>query len=117
MIAADTIIKYANQNETTYKPKIVGLLAFDTPFYGVHDDVFSKAALGRAGKVTQGLSGTISLLSTAASASGILSATKTTTSTASKLRKWGLVAGMATVCVAGVAYYHKSFRYKVRIES
>ncbi|CAG8715751.1 8408_t:CDS:2, partial [Cetraspora pellucida] len=43
---ADTILKYASQNDPT-PPKIIGLFAFDTPYYGVHERVFSKAALER----------------------------------------------------------------------
>ena len=79
------------------------MIAFDTPFYGVHDNVFSEAALERAGKVTKNIGGAFSLIKAAAS---VVSAPQKTNS--SGWGKLGLVAGVASVAaISAGAYYHK----------
>ncbi|CAG8636926.1 9989_t:CDS:2, partial [Scutellospora calospora] len=113
ILAADTILKYASQ-ECPTAPKIIGLFAFDTPYYGVHENVFSKAALERVGSVAQQVSSTFTLLSTAATASGILSSTaakNATSTTASNssfgFSKWGLAALAGAALVSGAVYMQK----------
>ncbi|EXX65928.1 hypothetical protein RirG_128610 [Rhizophagus irregularis DAOM 197198w] len=120
ILAAEAILKYKNQTETR-PPKIIGLLAFDTPYFGVDNNVFTKAALARANKVKQSVTGSYTFLSSAASAGGFFSSSKTNTkavetvenpptSPSSGWGKWGLaaVAGFAGVAAAGAAaYYNK----------
>ncbi|CAI2184382.1 5902_t:CDS:2 [Funneliformis geosporum] len=100
ILAADTILKYANQTvKTTCKPNIIGLFAYDTPFYGVHPDVFSKAALKRFNKVTQSVSSTLTLLTSAAGASAI------SNPGLGKRSLFGIALGVSVAAAA--TYYHK----------
>ncbi|RIA85627.1 hypothetical protein C1645_727537 [Glomus cerebriforme] len=121
ILAADAIIKYAIHTEST-PPKIVGLLAYDTPYFGVDHDVFTRAALGRAGKATRNITGAYTLLSNAATAGGFIAtqetavaaekSVETTQASESGWGKWSLIAGLAAGVTAigaamGAAYYNK----------
>ncbi|CAG8639303.1 2021_t:CDS:2, partial [Dentiscutata heterogama] len=117
ILAAETILKYASQKDPI-PPKIIGLFAFDTPYYGVHERVFSKATLERVSSVAQQVSSTYSLLSTVATAAGVMTnaATKktpATTATATKsssylgLGTWGLAALAGAALVGGAVYMQK----------
>ncbi|CAG8634480.1 3971_t:CDS:2 [Funneliformis caledonium] len=101
ILAADTILRYENQTiRTACKPNIIGLFAYDTPYYGVHRDVFSKTALNRFNKATQSVSSTLTLLSTVASASAI------SNTGLGKRSLFGMVA-VGVGAVAAATYYHK----------
>ncbi|RIB19811.1 hypothetical protein C2G38_2180846 [Gigaspora rosea] len=115
ILAADTILKYASQESPT-PPKIIGLFAFDTPYYGVHERVFSKATLERASSVAQQVSGAYSILTTAAGLMSTVASTtkKTTAPTAATksssyfgFNKWGLAAVAGAALVGGAVYMQK----------
>nr|CAG8446265.1 3523_t:CDS:2 [Entrophospora candida] len=115
--SADAIIRFSNQLK---QPKIIGLLTFDSPFYGVNSDVFSRAALERVSGVTTKLKETYSIFTATKEFVSTVSATKataaaalaaSTTSTASKsggFGGWGMaLIGAAAIGAGATAYLHK----------
>ncbi|CAH1765740.1 8576_t:CDS:2 [Entrophospora sp. SA101] len=115
--SADAIIRFSNQLK---QPKIIGLLTFDSPFYGVNSDVFSRAALERVSGVTTKLKETYSIFTATKEFVSTVSASKataaaaiaaSTTSTASKsggFGGWGMaLVGAAAIGAGATAYLHK----------
>lgn len=117
--AADTILHFQppenESKKSTYslsrnRPNIIGLIAYDTPFYSLNHNVVSGPAWERFQQVHQtystvstGYSLVSSILPSAATATAAASSSKKLLTDgakkASKGSRWGLVAGVA----AGVA--------------
>jgi hypothetical protein len=112
LLGADAIIRFSKQSK---QPKIIGLLTFDSPFYGVNSDVFSRAALERIGGVTTKIKETYSvfsatkdLVSTASGRTAVAAVSATAATKSSRIGKWGGIALLGVAVVgAGAAYIHK----------
>ncbi|CAG8544259.1 11758_t:CDS:2 [Diversispora eburnea] len=108
ILAADTILRYES---LISKPvNIIGLLAFDTPYYGIHVNVFSKAALEKAASYNRTIGTTISLISSATGFYSGAIATSNNSATVKKssgFGKFGIAALTSAAIIGGAAYMHK----------
>ncbi|RHZ78203.1 hypothetical protein Glove_166g293 [Diversispora epigaea] len=108
ILAADTILRYES---LISKPvNIIGLLAFDTPYYGLHGDVFSKAAMEKATSYNKTIGTTMSLISSATgfySKATETSNNSTTVKKSSGFGKYGMAALASVALIGGAAYMHK----------
>ncbi|CAO3627376.1 unnamed protein product [Cunninghamella blakesleeana] len=134
IVGADTIIHFNERKQfdnPLKKAEILGLIAFDTPFYSINHDSMSTTALSHVEKFTRALSppstpepssnsrgvsnnlpqltwlsGTPSLSTTSTTRSTTRSTTTSSSSSSSSSFKWGLFAtGAAAIGAAAVGAY------------
>lgn len=118
IVGADAILNFAKskrQGEPLW-PDIRALIAFDTPYYGVHPHVFSHQ-VSQAAEMFGKISGAVSLIPGAAamaksrsssSASSASKAASAAASTSGGWGKWALAAGVgAAAAAAGTVAYLK----------
>jgi hypothetical protein len=125
--AAETILHFqppdTESQKTSYslsrtRPNIIGLIAYDTPYYSLNHNVVSKPALEQFKQVPQHVSAGYQLynaiLPASAATATAATSTKRITDSATKATKsrWGLYAGLAagvaaTAAVAATAYVQR----------
>ncbi|ORY08271.1 hypothetical protein K493DRAFT_201154 [Basidiobolus meristosporus CBS 931.73] len=106
----------ASEGNRQWLPRIIGILAFDTPYYGVESNLFAETARSRATDLQSKYSSSISLMSTLASAARTATTNTSTTNRAvgqdnkagSKL-KWGVLGAVvaATAAAGATAYWQR----------
>lgn len=110
--AAETILRFHNNIDhcvdQLHGAKIIGMLAFDTPFYSINQSfIADKAQTGF--EQVRGISSlwnTGAATLTAATATRAITAKNTTTTTSSSgSKKWGLFAGVVGAAAIGAAAY------------
>lgn len=109
LLAADAVIKL--QAASLQRHKVMGLVAFDSPFYGVDHRVISQTARSKASAITDTCTEGVSLLTAAASVLGpVVSRSSSVTTIATRTGSaaaarwaWG-AAGLAAVSLIGGAY-------------
>ncbi|KAI8388549.1 uncharacterized protein BYT42DRAFT_611582 [Radiomyces spectabilis] len=103
IVAAETILQLHSRLDTPLgSAKIIGLLAFDTPFYSVNHDFVSTTAMSSVEQVGRFLQNS----STQVSSSSSRTVTQVSTTTKKKsMGGWGLLAGVVGVAAVGAAAY------------
>ncbi|KAM3588979.1 hypothetical protein VKS41_001410 [Umbelopsis sp. WA50703] len=127
IVSAETILHFqppdTESQKTSYslsrtRPNIIGLIAYDTPYYSLNHNVVSKPALEQFKQVPQHVSAGYQLynaiLPASAATATAATSTKRITDSATKATKsrWGLYAGLAagvaaTAAVAATAYVQR----------
>lgn len=120
IVSAEVILRQHGQDLLGSKARIIGLLAYDTPFYSLNHRFVSGTALSHMDKlnnhVSRFFSSNTSSTSTTTSSRSVSSTTKQITWTgaaaASSTKKssssssgWGLLAGVVGVAAVGAAAY------------
>ncbi|KAK9764550.1 hypothetical protein K7432_007849 [Basidiobolus ranarum] len=107
----------ASEEKRKNMPKVIGILSFDTPYYGVEGNLFAETARTRATDLQSKYSSTISFVSTLAAAAKSATTSTTVTTKAvtnsaptsgSKL-KWGVFGAVAaaTAAAGATAYWQR----------
>ncbi|KAK9719526.1 hypothetical protein K7432_004734 [Basidiobolus ranarum] len=106
----------ATEEERKHIPKIIGILTYDTPYYGVESNLFAETARTRATVLHSKYGSTISFVSTLAAAAKTATtstavarvATKTVTTAGSRF-KWGALGAVvaATAAAGATAYWQR----------
>ncbi|KAI8975156.1 hypothetical protein BDF20DRAFT_877124 [Mycotypha africana] len=120
IVSAETILKFYKNEEQLSGANIIGMIAYDTPFFSISQNFITEKARYGA----EGVMGFRSLISTAAAATvtatsatkaattkaitaGASSASKTGKAllTGSPAKKWGVIAGVVGTVAVGAAAY------------
>ncbi|KAI8985866.1 hypothetical protein BDB01DRAFT_786602 [Pilobolus umbonatus] len=119
IVAAETILRFNKQAEhdPLLGAAIVGLIAYDTPFYSINESFVAKRAVSEYGKVNKEIKemnqywsmATSTLnsrsIQSGSSSSRTVTTTSKTTSGSSNGKKWGLLAGVLGVAAVGAVAY------------
>ncbi|KAI7900777.1 uncharacterized protein BX663DRAFT_532179 [Cokeromyces recurvatus] len=117
IVSAETILRFQdNKNNEKLKGKIIGLLAFDTPFFSINENFVTDKAVSSLEKV-RGLStlwntGTATMTTAATVAKSMTASGHTNTTSNNNNRrsnnnvnKWGLFAGIIGAAAIGTTAY------------
>ncbi|CAG8643089.1 4575_t:CDS:2 [Acaulospora morrowiae] len=115
ILAADTIIKYESQSAP--KPNIIGLFAFDTPYYGLEKDLFPKLVVDRTYDLNQKFNNAYSTFAGVATTAGLMSSFTSTKSTSdTQSSGYGKLLGYGIGLVGAVAVAGTVVAQKEKIE-
>ncbi|RUS26392.1 hypothetical protein BC938DRAFT_470821, partial [Jimgerdemannia flammicorona] len=113
IVAADVIRSYLPTGDpaapsSSPVPRIIGLLAYDTPFYGLNEHMVNHSALARFDLFSKFVPMAAAAEPVAKRATDSNDESAPTKSSGKGWGSWGLVAGIAGIAAAGaVAYMHK----------
>jgi hypothetical protein len=107
-IAAETILRFQHHDQSLGGAKIIGMLAYDTPFYSINQNFVAEKAWSGVDQV-RGLSNLWnSGAATATATATAATATRAITSgnsNGNNSKKWGLLAGVVGAAAIGAAAY------------
>ncbi|KAI9260698.1 hypothetical protein BDA99DRAFT_538291 [Phascolomyces articulosus] len=115
IVAAEAILQW-KQQPSILDGDIIGLLAYDTPFYSVNHRFVTSQALNHAGQINREVNRFWSATSSVTTAAATAATRSTTGTRAAAIEypgaakktsssKWGLLAGVVGVAAAGAAAY------------
>ncbi|KAI8883548.1 hypothetical protein K501DRAFT_184154 [Backusella circina FSU 941] len=106
IVSAETILYFEKNNGLLLGAKIIGMLAYDTPFYSINQNFVTEKARSGFDQVNKEVSrfwGAGATAMTAATASRSIQQSSNDNSGSSK--KWGLLAGVVGAAALGAAAY------------
>lgn len=112
-VAAETILRFHKNNNELLGAKIIGMIAYDTPFYSVNQNFVVDKAWSSMDQVNKEVGRYWNTGNSAAAVTAATVTTKAITSSGSNnninggggMKKWGLFAGVLGAAAIGAAAY------------